>query len=197
MIWNLFLLFYSLYPHLHLLRETLHRDQQVLAVAADGPFCCCVFFRPDCTFVTLDLIQGYLYSTAHNQNDIFWFNTLLLDMRPNVREESGIVGSGERCSACKFYQEFMILCSTQLVKTDMRVFAIVHKPANKQVDCMLSASGTVTQATRPFLSRASLTTPAAGELAPSEEARDSILLRCARATLCSTSSCSDIPVGAS
>ncbi len=74
--------------------------------------------------------------------------------------------------------------------------AIVHKPANKKVDCMLSASGTVTQATRPSLSRAILTTPAAGELAPSDEALDSILLRWAMATPCSSSSRSEIPVGA-
>ncbi len=56
--------------------------------------------------------------------------------------------------------------------------AIVHQPANEKVVCMLSASGTVTQAaTRPYLSRAILTAPAAGELAPSDEALDSILLR--------------------
>ncbi len=71
-------------------------------------------------------------------------------------KRGGIVDSGERCSACKFHQEFMVFCIFTVSKRRTLDSAIVHQPANEKVVCMLSASGTVTQAaTRPYLSRAS------------------------------------------
>ncbi len=66
-----------------LFTETLYRDRQMLAVATDRrPFRCCLFLRSDSEFVTLNLIQGYLYASADNEYDGFWFNTCLVDDSP-------------------------------------------------------------------------------------------------------------------